>query len=181
MEGVIECSQYVTPQGMIIPVKFKYQLEWKVNQMAVSTFDPNNFLTQEIKGANETKYTPFPKGEFSVYCDDIGMDEYDKQPILVVTFASNDENAKKVMGMEKPTIQDRIFLDMENGVLAFGTNKNVKLGRLREALGQNDPKKTWNFNMLRGAGPVKVMVDHNPDKEDPTKVYARITRYAKAK
>lgn len=151
--------------------------------MPVSTFNPDTFLTQEVKGANEVKYTPFPKGEFVGYVDDIGMDEYDKQPVLVVTFASADENAKKIMGMEKPTIQDRIFIDMENGVIAFGTNKNVKLGRLREALGQNNPNKPWNFNLLRGAGPVKFMVDHVPgNKPDTaTEMFARITRYAKAK
>lgn len=148
--------------------------------MAVSSFDPNNFLSQEIKGANETKYIPFPKGEFTGYIDDIGMDEYDKQPILVVTLATPDERAKKEMGTDKPTLTDRIFIDMENGALSFGPNKNVKLGRLREALGQNGANAKWTFNLLRGAGPVKFMVDHVPGKE-AGEVYARITRYAKGK
>ncbi len=149
--------------------------------MAVSTFDPNVFLSQDVKGASETKYTPVPEGEYDAFVNDIGADEYEGQRILVITWAIMDEGVKKALGLEQPTLQDRIFLDYENGVLAFGVNKNVKLGRLREALGQNDGKKTWNFNMLRGAGPVRLMVAHVPGKgENASEKFPRITRYAKA-
>jgi len=149
--------------------------------MATSTFDPNVFLSQEIKGANETKYTPIPKGEFKAYVDDLGMDEYNGQPILIVTWAIMSDELKKTLGLEKPTIQDRLFLDYENGALSFGPNKNVKLGRIREAVGQNDPKAKWTFNSLRGAGPVAIMVDHKPNKDNPEEIFPRITRYAKSK
>jgi len=44
--------------------------------MAVSSFDPNVFLAQEVKGANEIKFTPIPKGEYKAFIDDIDMDEY---------------------------------------------------------------------------------------------------------
>jgi hypothetical protein len=150
--------------------------------MAVSTFDPNVFLSQEIKGANDTKFTPFPKGEWNCFVKELGMDEYEGKPILIVTWSCLDDEVKKTMGVEAPTIQDRIFLDYENGVLQFGMNKNIKLGRLREAVGQNDAKQKWNFNMLNGAGPVKLMVDHVPGKgEQAGETFARITRYAKGK
>ncbi len=149
--------------------------------MAVSTFDPNVFLSQEVKGASETKYTPVPEGEYDAYVDSIGADEYEGQRILIVNWAIMDEGVKKALGLEKPTIQDRIFLEYENGVLAFGTNKNVKLGRLREAAGLNDAKKTFNFNMLNGVGPVRLMVAHVPGKgENASEKFPRVTRYAKA-
>lgn len=145
-----------------------------------STFDPNVFLNQEIKGANEVKFTPVPIGEYSGYIDDIAMDEYDGQPILIVTYALISEALKKELGLEKPTVQDRVFLDVdEAGALAFGINKNVRLGRIREAVGQNAQGKKWNMNMLRGAGPVMLMVEHRFNKTTGEGPYANVTRIAK--
>lgn len=147
---------------------------------ASSAFDPNVFLNQEVMGANEVKYTPVPIGEYQAYIDDLTTDSYEDQPILVVHYAILSEELKATLGLEKPTVQDRIFLDMNpDGSIAFGPNKNVRLGRTREAVGQNDPKKKWNFNMLRGAGPVAIMVEHKYNKagEGP---FANITRVARA-
>lgn len=147
--------------------------------MADSAFDPNVFLNQEVTGSNEVKYTPVPIGEYQAFIDDIGMDQYENTPILVVSYALLDENLKTELGLEKPTVNDRIFLDMDSaGTLAFGKNKNIKLGRLREAVGLNDPKKKFNFNMLRGLGPVSILVEHNYNKkgEGPFANVARVTR-----
>ena len=41
----------------------------------------------------------------------------------------------------------------------MGKGKNVALGRLREALGQNTPGKPWSFGMLVGQV-AKVAVKH---------------------
>jgi hypothetical protein len=147
-----------------------------------SAFDPNVFLNQEIVGQSETKYTPVPTGEYKAYIDDLATDSYQDTPILVVTYALLDDNLKAELGLEKPTVQDRIFLDMDgSGNLAFGKNKNVKLGRLREAVGLNDPKKKFNFNMLRGLGPLNVLVEHNMNKkgEGPFANIARVTKAVK--
>jgi len=146
--------------------------------MAVSSFDPNVFLAQEVKGANEIKFTPIPKGEYKAFIDDIDMDEYEGSPILVINYAIMDDTLKATLGLEKPTQQDRIFLDMENGQLAFGVNKNVRLGRTREAVGQNNGK-AWQFNQLRGAGPVKLLIDHKPGK-NAGEVFSYVARVAKA-
>lgn len=147
---------------------------------STSAFDPDTFLNQEVTGANEVKYTPVPIGEYTAFIDDLTMDSYEEQPILVLHYAILSEELKAKLGLEKPTVQDRIFLDMnEDGSIAFGPNKNVRLGRVREAVDQNNPKKKWNFNMLRGAGPVAIMVDHKFNKagEGP---FANVTRIAKA-
>jgi hypothetical protein len=63
--------------------------------MAASTFNPDTFLAQEIKGANETKFTPIPKGEWKAYIDELSMDEYENQPILIVGMIIPDEQLKK--------------------------------------------------------------------------------------
>lgn len=149
---------------------------------ATSAFDPNVFLNQEVSGANEVKYTPIPQGEYGAYIDDLGMDSYENQPILIVHYALTDvDHLKEALGLEKPTVQDRIFLDTnEDGTIAFGPNKNIRLGRVREAVGQNDPNKTWNFNMLRGAGPVRIMVEHKYHKTTGEGPFANVTRVARA-
>lgn len=150
------------------------------NAQTTSAFDPDTFLNQEVTGSNDVKYTPVPIGEYKAFIDDLGMDSYNDQPILVLSYALLDDNLKEKLGLEKPTVQDRIFLDMnEDGSIAFGPNKNIRLGRVREAVDQNNPKKKWNFNMLRGAGPVAIMVDHKFNKagEGP---FANVTRIAKA-
>lgn len=151
--------------------------------MASSSFDPNVFLSQELSGANETKFTPIPEGEYKGYIDDLGMDEYEGQPILIVTYALMDNDGKlgQLLNSDKPTVQDRLFLDMDAaGNIAFGPNKNIKLGALREAVGQNDPKKKWNFNMLRGAGPVLMKISHTYKKSTGEGPYSRIDRVVKA-
>ena len=61
--------------------------------------------------------------------------------------------------------------------MLFGSNKNVKLGRLREALGQNKNGQAWSFGMLKGAGPIKVSIE--PDKKNPED-YSRVVKVASA-
>lgn len=150
---------------------------------STSAFDPDTFLNQEVTGSSEVKYTPVPIGEYQAYIDELEMSSYNDQPILQVTYAILNEELKASLGMEKPTVRDSIFLDVNpDGSLQFGINKNVKLGRLREAVNQNNPKEKWNFNRLRGMGPVNIMVDHrwsdkNGIKEGP---FANITRVTRA-
>lgn len=148
----------------------------------MSVFDKDTFLATEVKGANEVKYTPIPIGDYTnCYIDDLDTDTYNDEPILIVTWAIPDEKLKAALGLEKPTVQDRIFLDVnKDGSIAFGPNKNVRLGRIREAVGQNDPKKAWNFNMLRGAGPAMLKVSHRFNKTTGEGPYANIDRVVKA-
>lgn len=147
----------------------------------MSVFDKDTFLNQEVKGANEVKYTPVPQGEYKGFIDELDTDAYEDTPILIVTYAIVDEALKTTLGLDKPTVQDRIFLDTEkDGSLSFGPNKNVRLGRTREAVGQNDPKKPWTFNMLRGAGPVLLKVSHRFNKQTGEGPYANIDRVVKA-
>lgn len=148
-----------------------------------SNFDPNVFLNQELSGASEVKYTPIPEGDYKGYIDDIGLDSYEDTPILVITYAllDDDNKLKTLLGLDKPTVQDRLFIDVNaDGSIAFGPNKNVKLGRVREAVGQNDPKKKWQFNMLRGQGPVLLKITHTYNKTTGEGPYSRVDRIVKA-
>ena len=67
-----------------------------------------------------------------------------------------------------------------DGGLDFGPNKNVNLGKVRDAVGQN-AAGAWGPVQLRGAGPVMVKVTHNTFKrKDGTEgKRAEVTRVAR--
>jgi len=143
----------------------------------MTSFDPDIFLNTEIEGALETKFTPVPAGEHSAFINEITMREVNESPVLRVTWKIPDDALAEELGVEDVQVQDDLFLDVEeDGRLQFGPNRNIKLGRLRDALGQNKPGETWGFNQLRGAGPVKLIVSHQFSKtgEGP---FARVDKY----
>lgn len=152
----------------------------------MSVFDKDTFLSTEIKGASETKYTPVPINEYGgTYIDDLGTATFKdnngvEQPQLIITWAIPDEALAKSLGLEKVTVVDRVFLDVDpSGALLFGPNKNVKLGQIREALNLNDPKKPFNLNMLRGAGPARLKIGHRFNKQTGEGPFANIERVAR--
>lgn len=85
-----------------------------------------------------------------------------------------DPRVKQKLGRENVNVRMRLGLDLENGRLATGPNKNVNLGRLRDALGQN--VGGWTPQQLLGAGPFIGKVTHTTVKDN---VYADVTRAAK--
>jgi len=72
-------------------------------------------------------------------------------------------------------VKQSLFLDVDgSGNLAMGPGKNVKLARLRAAVGQNDASQTWNITKLSNAGPMRIKVGSKPDKDDPTIKYNKV-------
>lgn len=149
----------------------------------MSSFDKDTFLSTHVDGQMETKFTPLPEDDYMAYIKDIDAAEMgkgaDKSKVLIVTYAVTDERAKAFMGMDEPTVKHNIFLDFESdGRLSMGKNKNIALGALRDAVNQNG-SGAWNFNMLRGAGPVVIKLTHRYNKETGEGPYANVARVAK--
>ena len=148
--------------------------------MADSAFDPATFMNQETAGPMETRYTPVPEADYTATIggeeNDVVVRKAGDSILLDVTYIVHDEALAEKMGMSRLSVRQGIFLDVGgNGVIELGPNKNVKLGRLREAVGQNKPAP-WNFAMLRGAGPLLLSVIIKPDETDPTVLYNRVTK-----
>ena len=148
--------------------------------MAESTFDPATFMNTETEGVMETRYTPIPADDYTATIDDVVVREVTNDRgssiLLDVTHLVHAPELAQKMGMERPTVRQGIFLDINpSGVVELGPNKNVKLGRLREAVGQNKPGP-WNFAKLKGAGPLKITVSVKPDKDDARIMYNRVER-----
>ena len=143
----------------------------------MSTFDPDSFLNEEIDGAFSTSLEPIPEGEYLAV---IGSEEKSVQVrqtnkgslILDVTWEIQDEALFTQLGRTKLTVRQSLFLDTTpNNTLDRSKGKNVQLGRLRAALGQNDPMKPWVFGMLKGAGPATIKVTQRPSPDDETIIY----------
>jgi len=137
-----------------------------------------------VQGANDTSLPLIPEGEYPAIVDKYEgrQIETKRGPATVVdiTWAVDDATAKEVTGMEKPTIRQSVFLDMTaEGGIDMGEGKNVQLGRLREALGLNNPDVPFEFSQLAGQAGM-ILVSHNPDKNDPDTVYANVKKVGQA-
>lgn len=142
----------------------------------MSAFDPDVFMQQTVDGPLETEFTLVPPGEYKASISDFDRDaieqidfEYKKGPRagtpgtmtkLTLPFVIDDDAVRAEMGRDTVSLTKAIILDLDDrGLPATGKNKNIELGRIRDAVGQRDTNP-WNLSMLRGAGPVIVKVTH---------------------
>jgi hypothetical protein len=149
-------------------------------------FDPEQFMHQTVDRPLETEFTMVPQGEYLASIDDFDRDAlesidftYKRGPNagspgnmlkLSLPFVINDDAVRQELGRDKVVVTKQIILDTDdNGQLAFGTNRNIELGRIRDAVGQN-VNGPWSLMELRGAGPVMIKVVHiEYDRRDGTK------------
>jgi hypothetical protein len=145
----------------------------------MSKFDPDTFLGQETDQIMDTHFKPVPEGEYTAMIDTVVAKEVNDSPVLDITYVILDEAVKVEMNSERVSVRQSIFVEMEDdGRIALGDNKNVKLGKLREALGQNSG--IWSPRKLAGAGPVKIKTVNKPDKIDPETIYSNVQRVTAA-
>lgn len=150
-------------------------------------FNAEKFLNSSISGASSTVVLVCPEGEYKAFVDDgdkaiqfrDGDASRNLSPQCVVLFAiTGDQSPNQFLKRDKVLVPLTCWLDLdESGEgLDMAEGKNVGLGRLRKALGQNDG--TWNPPMMKGKGPVMIKVSHRSDKNDPTIKYAEVNRVA---
>ena len=143
----------------------------------MSVFNPNTFLSMETTETLQTKYTPIPSGEYEAFVDDVKADtiktQQGERPIMRVAFrlmgqAIDDYRVAMKLSADAPlVVRQDYWLDLnESGGFDIGPNKNVKLGMLRDILGQNKPGQPWSPVMMKGQGPILVQVGIQIDKRD---------------
>lgn len=132
----------------------------------MSTFSPESFMSSQFTDANETSFKAVPEGEYPAVVKEVACNSWQSRDgsrsglKLDLTWIIDDAGVKAVTGMEEPNVKQSVMLDLtDSGGLATGTNKNVNLGRLREAVGQNQAGKPWNPGMLQGQV-ARVSVKH---------------------
>jgi len=78
---------------------------------------------------------------------------------MVVKWAIQDDEAKQAVDRDKLSVTQSILLDLNETLdgLDFGRGKNIGLGAIRTALGQNTPGADWSPAMIEGQ-PAKIKV-----------------------
>jgi hypothetical protein len=151
----------------------------------MSKFNPDLFLSQSTTQALETKRTTLPSDEYNAIIEKVeaGVTAKKGSPYLQVTFKVIGDKAEQLanqFNIAKPSVRRMYILDIdESGMLASGTNQNVDLGRLRDAVGQNQAGEPWAPRMLEGAGPLLISVTQRADEEKPDVMYNDIKSVAK--
>ncbi len=154
-------------------------------------FNLEQFMNSAVD-PNATSFEVCPEGEFKMMIDSDPkqLDPKEMQGISAKTgnpyhfwqWELNcivlDEAVKKKLGRERVTVRARVNLDLSDaGMLETGPNKNVTLGQLRDALGQNKPG--WKPSDILGAGPFIGRVKHTANKDNPEIKYADVSRFGK--
>ena len=150
----------------------------------MSEFDLNA-VTAGVVGANDTKFPTCPAGEYPGQVRDVvgrqvpNTRDGGVSTIADITWIVNDAGVKEALGISEPTVRQSLFIDLspETGKVDTGEGKNVRLGRLREGLGLNDPSIEFSFDLLKGQVAM-ITVTNTPDKKDPEIMYANVTKVA---
>ena len=125
-------------------------------------FDPDEFLNTSVEGTLDTRSVPVPEGEWLATISGLStrVVGQDSKPVLDVTWKIEDnEKVAKATGRDVSTVRQTIWLDItESGGLDMSKGKNIQLGRLREAVGQNT-SGPWSASMLEGHTAI-VRVEH---------------------
>ena len=129
--------------------------------------DPDVFMQTAVTGASSTRVEQADPGEYTAVVDELEFNTFPgrKDPSrtfskLRVKWSLDDAALKEKLGRNKITVSQDMFLDVtDSGILDMREGKNVSLGRLREAVGQNAADRPWAPNMLVGAV-AKVRVEH---------------------
>jgi hypothetical protein len=119
-------------------------------------FDPDTFLSQSVEGELDTTRPRSEPGEYqatiistearSFYSEKKQRDYF----VLDVFWDVDDEAVKAITDQDTNQIRQTIFLDIsDTGGLDMGKGKNIGLGKLREAVGQNQAGP-WSPSMLNG-------------------------------
>lgn len=139
-------------------------------------FDPDSFMHQTYTEANATREAPLPEGEYQGTISKVNPPRQTQNGyvLMEVHFLVEHPELKDELGRDKSTARYTLFLDMtRDGALDFGPGKNVSLGRLRTAVGQNIAGEPWSPSQLEGQQ-ANIRVKHTPDKNDPEIVYTDV-------
>lgn len=132
----------------------------------MSAFNPESFLDAQITESMSTQFVPIPEGEFVATVKKVSAPRQAGESwVLPIAWNITDPAVKEVTGLDENTAFQDVWLDLNStGSLDFGKGKNVGLGRLREAMGLNQPGAQFSFRMLEGRS-AKIKVKQNTDKE----------------
>jgi hypothetical protein len=131
-----------------------------------SQFNPDTFLDAQYTEATSTQMIPVPDGEWVGTCKSVGKPRQAGESFVMdVRWAITDPQVAAVTGLEESVVNQSLWLDLTpHGTLDMGKGKNVGIGRLREAMGLNQPGQPFTFRMFEGRS-AKVRVKQENDRD----------------
>ena len=150
----------------------------------MSQYDPKTFATMTFTGSNSTAASIPPVGEYPSTIEKHNITSWTKRDDpsvgglkIIFTLKASHPQLKEDVGREFSLVDYEVMLDMTpEGGLDMGKGKNVKLGKLREAIGLNDPARPFSFDMTIGHSLVAT-IKHEEYKGN---LYAKVSGVAKA-
>jgi len=143
-------------------------------------FDPVAFMNEQLE-ENATASIPLPEGE-------------PLAQIVKVDFANGEKNGKPWTRLDArleitdfdylgdyPAVDGKvsrtfgIMLDLENGQIATGPNRNVRLGKFREAAGVNGKPLAALVGQM-----IRVAIKQKPGYNDPSQTVDEIVSFSAA-
>lgn len=150
-----------------------------------SIFDPEAFLSSSIEAELDTSFTPLPEADYRASIERVDAKQIDSRDkageprqstILNVVWKILDEEALARIGRATATVRQDIWLDLNSsGGLDTSKGKNIRLGRLRDAVKQNTPGVPWTPQSLIGQVAL-IHVTLRPDAKDPDTIYNDVSK-----
>lgn len=124
----------------------------------MALFEADELLNMETEGSMETSMPPIPEGEWPAYVSEVkarsGTSKAGNDYTMAdVTWKITADEVAQEVGIDEPQCRQSIFLDVGDNGLEMGRGKNIQLGRLRDAVGQNGPG-AWSLSDLEGASAI---------------------------
>lgn len=137
-------------------------------------FDADTFLDSSAGGPLSTERTLIPEGTYSsCYIDDVKPQEgiiksgdREGQPWVRINFrwVLDDQALRDKLGRAEVKITQGVMIDLTtDGKLDFSKGKNIRLGKLRQALGINAGDVQWRKFI---GIPATIQVKHGINKLD---------------
>lgn len=125
------------------------------------TLNTEQFLQTTTSEALDERLDPCPPGEWLAvagkpevrdFTYKSGDREGETGYRMVIRWAIQDQEAKDAVDRDSLSVTQSILLDLNESLdgLDFGKGKNIGLGQVRAALGQNVPGKDWSPAMIEG-------------------------------
>ena len=148
----------------------------------MSNFDPTQLLDTSTDEQLDTRLTPVPEGEWTAQIKDATFRSFatkDGGTFIKcnIVWSIQDPEVSKVTNRDENYVYQNFPVDTKGDgselALDFSKGKNVRLGAVRAAIGQNKPGKKWSPRMMIGQM-AKVSVKQDPNPNDPESVYANV-------
>jgi hypothetical protein len=148
-----------------------------MNENDQTTFNEEEFLQTPVEEALSTVSLKIPPNDYKGMIakpEHISMGFTPKgSPVLEVWWTLDAPEVSEQIGKDTLMVRQTLYLDLTAAKrLDTSKGRNVQLGRLREALGQNGPGK-WNYNDMVGV-PALVKTDLDPNKNVAGDFYEKV-------